>query len=136
MNSDLKIDQFHLLHTSNRWSWKMKVKIGTSPSYLVRNPYTYCFRMKVPKDLQSYIGEKELRYSSRTGYLAIAKNKARLLAGQVQKIFRLLRKGNLSLMKADLLRGVLKAHYFKIYKSCFLAGYVCNGLCRLQLQAI
>jgi len=28
---------------------------GTSPSYLIRNPYTYCFRMAVPKDLQMVI---------------------------------------------------------------------------------
>lgn len=77
----------------------MKVKIGTSPSYLVRNPYTYCFRMNVPKDLQSYIGRKELRYSLKTGYLGDAKYKARVIAGQVQLIFKLLRKGNSSLMK-------------------------------------
>ncbi|MCG6973888.1 MAG: hypothetical protein LJE66_12150, partial [Desulfobacterales bacterium] len=77
----------------------MKVKIGTSPSYLVRNPYTYCFRMNVPKDLQSYIGRKELRYSLKTGYLGDAKYKARVIAGQVQLVFKLLRKGNSSLMK-------------------------------------
>ena len=26
--------------------------IGKSPSYLIRNQYSYCFRMKVPEDLQ------------------------------------------------------------------------------------
>ena len=77
----------------------MKGKISRSPSYLVRNPYTYCFRMNVPKDLQSYIGRKELRYSLKTGYLGDAKYKARVIAGQVQLIFKLLRKGNSSLMK-------------------------------------
>ena len=51
--------------------------------------------MFVPKDLQRYIGKKELRYSLRTGYLGLAKQKARYIAGQVQSIFRLLRKGNL-----------------------------------------
>ena len=30
-----------------------------SPSYLVRNPYSYCFRMVVPKDLQKFIGKRE-----------------------------------------------------------------------------
>ena len=55
----------------------MKGKISKSPSYLIRNPYTYCFRMNVPKDLQPYIGKKELRYSLRTGYLGVAKQKAR-----------------------------------------------------------
>ncbi len=41
--------------------------IGKSPSYLIRNPYSYCFRMKVPTDLQGVIGRKELRYSVKTG---------------------------------------------------------------------
>jgi hypothetical protein len=35
---------------------RMKPTIG-SPSYLVRNPYSYCFRMKVPKDLQGIVGK-------------------------------------------------------------------------------
>jgi len=70
---------------------KMKSKIGRSPSYLIRNPYTYCFRMNVPKDLQRYVGKKELRYSLRTGYLGLAKQKARLLAGNIQYLFRYLR---------------------------------------------
>ena len=77
----------------------MKAKLSRSPSYLVRNPYTYCFRMCVPKDIQRYIGKKQLRYSLRTGYLGVAKVKARIIAGQVQLIFKFLRKGNLALMK-------------------------------------
>ncbi len=75
----------------------MKSKIGRSPSYLVRNPYTYCFRMNVPKDLHPFIGRKELRYSLRTGYLGVAKQKARIIAGQVQLIFRWMRKGGVTL---------------------------------------
>jgi integrase len=47
--------------------------------------------MCVPKDLQRYVGKKELRYSLRTGYLGIAKQKARLLAGNIQYLFRYLR---------------------------------------------
>jgi len=30
----------------------MKHQIGRSPSYLVRNPHSYCFRMRVPVDIQ------------------------------------------------------------------------------------
>jgi integrase len=55
--------------------------------------------MFVPKDLQPYIGRKELRYSLKTGYLAIAKYKARIMAGQVQRLFKTLRKGNSALEK-------------------------------------
>jgi hypothetical protein len=44
--------------------------ITGSPSYLIRNPYSYCFRMKVPKDLQGIVGKKEIRYSLHTGYVS------------------------------------------------------------------
>jgi hypothetical protein len=36
----------------------MKGKISTSPPCLIRNPYTYCFLMNVPKDLQRYVDKK------------------------------------------------------------------------------
>ncbi|MFZ0243495.1 MAG: hypothetical protein WAL90_17785 [Desulfobacterales bacterium] len=31
-----------------------------SPSFLVLNPHSYCFRMVVPKDLQRFVGKREL----------------------------------------------------------------------------
>jgi hypothetical protein len=49
----------------------------------------------VPIDIQKYVGKKELRYSLRTGYLGVAKQKARCLAGQVQSVFRMLKNGDL-----------------------------------------
>jgi len=69
----------------------MPVQTGTSPSYLVRNPHSYCFRLKVPPDLQRYVGKKELRYSLKTGYLSEAKFKARIMAGGAQLLFRKVR---------------------------------------------
>jgi hypothetical protein len=65
-----------------------------SPSYLVRTPYSYCFRMKVPLDLRDLVGKKELRYSLKTGSLSDAKSKARLVAGQIQWLFKKLKKGS------------------------------------------
>lgn len=70
-----------------------------SPSYLVRNRYSYCFRMMVPAELQKLVGKKELRYTLKTGYLGVAKQKARFVAGQVQLIFRFLQKGSTTLTK-------------------------------------
>jgi hypothetical protein len=70
-----------------------------SPGYLVRNPSSFCFRMIVPKDLQKFVGKTELRYTLRTGNLRDAKHKAKLLAGQVQLIFRCLRKEHQALGK-------------------------------------
>ena len=61
--------------------------IAKCPSYLVRTPFAYCFRMAVPKDIQLLVGKTELRYSLRTGSLSTAKQKARLLAGHIQLYF-------------------------------------------------
>jgi len=45
----------------------------------------------VPADLQKFVGKTELRYSLRTGYISLAKSRARLLAGLVQHYFRKIR---------------------------------------------
>ena len=62
-----------------------------SPSYTIRNPHSYCFRMIVPKDLRKFVGKTELRYTLDTGSIGLAKSKARLLAGKFQQLFRFLR---------------------------------------------
>ena len=67
-------------------------QISKSPSYLIRNPHSYCFRINIPKDLQPIIGRKELRRSLKTGYLSVAKVKARVMAGNLQMLFMGLRK--------------------------------------------
>ena len=66
--------------------------LNRSPSYLSKTPYSYGFRIRIPLDLQPQIGKKELRYSLKTGYLSEAKSKARLMAGQVQQLFRTMRR--------------------------------------------
>jgi hypothetical protein len=55
--------------------------------------------MIVPADLQKFVRRKELRYTLKTGYLGVAKQKARFVAGQVQLIFKFLRKGGTLLGK-------------------------------------
>lgn len=81
-----------------------------SPTYLVKNPYSFCFRMKVPSDLPSILSKKVFCYSLKTGNLSAAKTKARFLAGNVQLLFREIR--NLR-AKSKLLTSSLK----KIWKS-------------------
>ncbi len=89
----------------------MSSHLSKSPSYLVRNAYSYCFRMYIPNDLQSLIGKKELRRSLKTGYLGLAKSKARLYAGRMQLLFRYLR-GNerLKTMDQDELNKALNSY--------------------------
>ena len=83
--------------------------LGKSPSCIIRNPYSYCFRMKVPIDIQGWIGKKELRYTLKTGRLGIAKQKSRYLAGQIQAIFKVLRKGDFVIvnLSADQVRELV-----------------------------
>lgn len=44
-----------------------------SPSYILRKPYAYYFRLKTRLGLQALIGKTELRESLRTGYLSEAR---------------------------------------------------------------
>lgn len=63
-------------------------KNNTYGNYLVHSRFSYCFRMKVPADLQQYIDRKELRYSLKTGYLGIAKFRVLYIAGILKQLFR------------------------------------------------
>lgn len=67
------------------------MRVGKLPAYIVQNRHGCCFRLIVPKDLQSRINRKMLRYSLHTGYLGLAKQKARALAGNLQWLFNALR---------------------------------------------
>ena len=63
----------------------------SSEKYIIKNAYSYCFRMRVPSDLQDKIGRKELRYSLKTRYIDEASNKAMLVAGTVKILFKQIR---------------------------------------------
>jgi len=71
----------------------MKPQENRSPSYLILNQHSFCFRIKVPKDLQCKVGKRELRYSLKTGTVKIAKQKSQFLAKRIQRLFNSLRKG-------------------------------------------
>jgi hypothetical protein len=65
-----------------------------SPYYLVRKDRScFCFRLIVPLDLRRFVGRTELRYSLRTGFLGVAEQKSRYVAGQARFLFNLIRKG-------------------------------------------
>lgn len=61
----------------------------SSPSYLFQTHYSYYFRIRIPDDLRlHFAGKTEIKRSFQTGYLSDAKYKARLIAGQAQRLFR------------------------------------------------
>ncbi|HDR14572.1 MAG TPA: DUF3258 domain-containing protein [Desulfobacteraceae bacterium] len=66
--------------------------VKKSPHYLVRNAHSYCVRVNVPKDLQRFIGRRELRYSLKTGYLGVARGKAQIISAQIHQVYSFLRK--------------------------------------------
>ncbi len=94
------------------------MKTGNSPSYLVKNSYSYCFRIKIPKDLQMIVAKKELRYSLGTGILSHAKIKARYLAGHFQLLFKNIRMGYLRQMKLsnDQINNIIKDYKVKLFE--------------------
>ena len=61
-------------------------------AYLCRQTCGYCFRMRVPKDLQAAVGKKEIKYSLKEGSLRTVKSKAKMVAGQVTDLFNNLKK--------------------------------------------
>ena len=81
-------------------------------NYLIRNQYSYCFRMKVPADLQGVIGRKELRYSLRTTYLTPAKCKAGFLVVLIHRLFIDLRrrKGKLADLSEEKIQELVKQY--------------------------
>lgn len=91
------------------------METGNSPSYLIKNPYSYCFRIKVPLNLQPTIFRKELRSSLETGNLADAKTKARYMAGQFQLLFRDIRSNKMDLSKEQIQR-LLKDYKDRLFE--------------------
>ncbi len=67
----------------------------SSKTYLSKNHHGYCFRIKIPEDLQSYIGKKELRYSLKTQFFLEAQEMAEKLADNVKEIFATIRHGRI-----------------------------------------
>jgi hypothetical protein len=76
----------------------------------------FFFRLRIPQDLQAYLGKKELRYILRTGYISEAKDKGRAVAVYVQLIFKLMRKGNPEIMKLTdtQINEMIKTHYKRL----------------------
>ncbi len=75
-----------------------------SPSYLSNSPHSYYFRMRVPQDVRYLFCKTELHWSLQTGYLSVAKHRARLLAGLIQRLIYQLRehKHDMKLTEKDI----------------------------------
>lgn len=64
------------------------------PSFLVRQPHGYCFRINVPKDLRAVVALHEIRYSLQTRDYLHAKSQALSLGVQIRRLFSELRRSN------------------------------------------
>ncbi len=93
----------------------MKMRTGNSHSYLIKEPYSFYFRIKIPKDLQPTIARKELRYSLKTGNLSAAKIKARYLAVQFQLLFRDIKSNKMDLSKEQI-QKLLKEYKDRLFE--------------------
>lgn len=61
------------------------------PSYLIKNDYSFCFRLVIPDDLRQIIGLRELRYSLHTCVLREAKYRSARISVKIQDLFTGLR---------------------------------------------
>jgi hypothetical protein len=52
----------------------MIAQTGRPPSYLTTNGYSYCFRMRVPHDLYSSIGRRQMKFSLGTDFVLKARS--------------------------------------------------------------
>ena len=58
-----------------------------SPSYIVRQDHSYCFRMVIPAAFRAMVGRTELRYTLSTGSMYEAKQRARTIATYVLGLY-------------------------------------------------
>jgi len=79
-------------------------------SYLILNQSGYYFRIIVPVDLRSMIGMREIKRSLKTGVLGLAKEKARLLAGKIQRLYRALREDKMSQLDQKKIQELVHTH--------------------------
>jgi integrase len=73
-----------------------------SSSYIFRSHHTFYFRLCIPVDIQGVFGKKEIRYSLRTSYLGEAKRKAGMLAEQIHKLIKTIRRMDQAEMSNEL----------------------------------
>ena len=76
-------------------------RIARSPNHLYLKGTTYYFRHVVPSALRHSLGRSEIRMSLRTGYLAEARPKARILASGVKQVLTRIRDGELPMDDFD-----------------------------------
>ena len=83
-------------------------RIARSPNHLYLKGTTYYFRHVVPNALRHSLGRSEIRMSLRTGYLAEARPKARILASGVKQVLTRIQDGELPMDDFDRIKLFLR----------------------------
>jgi len=68
--------------------------------HLSKQSYGFCYRIRVPLQIQTIVGSTEIRYSLKTGSIRDAKFKAQQISANVKRLFRILiekREDNISM---------------------------------------
>lgn len=83
---------------------------ASTPSFLVRQPHSYCFRMVVPPRHRPKLGRRELKYTLHTGALSTAKFRARSIAAYVLDLFTQLDAGasQVQTLTPEQLQGLIR----------------------------
>jgi integrase len=78
--------------------------------YIIQKASGYYFRFHIPSDLHPLVQKSELRYSLQTGQLALARSRARLLAGTMQQLIRKLRSGHMTDLTPKDINALIRKH--------------------------
>ena len=78
--------------------------------YILQKASGYYFRFHIPSDLRPLVNKSELRYSLQTGQIGLARSRARLLAGKVQQLMRLLRSGHMEDLTPKDINALIRKH--------------------------
>lgn len=80
-------------------------------NYILQKSSGYYFRFQFPADVKELVSKSELRYSLQTGSIKLARSKARLIAGTVQSIIRIIRKDTtVRELNTEQINGLLRKH--------------------------
>jgi len=91
--------------------------ITRSSSYLIRNAHSYCFRINIPKDIQPFVKKRVATVTFRTGYMSVAKQRARAMAAETQTLFQWIRElivaGDLT---DDEIKQIVNEHIHNLFR--------------------
>ncbi len=109
-----------------------------TPTFLVKQPHGYCFRINVPVDLRKIVNLREIRYSLKTTDYLYARANALFLGLQVRRFFSELRERSdyLSRLTPQDFKRLIKEFVSNELDKAETKRLLCNDISTSQVQNI